>query len=125
MPVTGGLQHLKIAILELIPWLREHIVRIREAARTLQLFHRLIQDRERLCDGIVLRIRRGLVNVDDRSGHRALSAVISATSVDTRSAVRLWPRFVVFRCRQCDGQLTEDDFSSTCGLRGEQIAGRR
>ena len=58
MSVTGVFKHLKIGILELVPWLREHIGRIREATRTQQLFHRLVQDCERLLDGIVLRIYR-------------------------------------------------------------------
>ena len=60
VPVAGGFEHLEIAILELIPWLREDIGGICEATRALHLFHHLIQDRERLCDGIVLRIFRQL-----------------------------------------------------------------
>ena len=32
MSVAGGLQHLEIGILELIPWLREYIIRVAEAA---------------------------------------------------------------------------------------------
>ena len=32
VPVAGGFQHLEVRILEVIPWLREHIIRVAEAA---------------------------------------------------------------------------------------------